>query len=240
MTESNHHTYSPVEASPIGCRLLKLDGESLFTKDAYSPVASILEKSWAVLLFDDMGSLGDDGLGRLLEESSPQRRAKAQSYLFQSDSLQSLVAYHLLKNALQAFTGIGGDVDISIPVKGGKPVIKGRTGISFNFSHCKDAVACAIDTKGKIGADVESLSNYSEDLVPAVLSGDERRRVLDSANPDREFIRLWTLKESLAKARGKGLDEIGTLPTLLNGAEGASFFSLDAAKYVLSVCRIGG
>jgi len=239
MTERDHWADSLPDTRPIGGNLLKVDGESLFENGAYSPLADILKNGWAVLLFDDMDSIGNEGLERLLKETSPQRKAKATGYFFRSDTLQSLIAYHLLKNALQAALGISGDVEISVPQNGGKPTLKDYPGISFNFSHCRNAVACAIDTVGEIGTDVESLSNYSEDLIPTVLNGNEKRKVLNSTEPGREFIRLWTLKESLTKARGEGLGEIGALPLLLDTSDGASFFTFDAPKYSLSVCRIG-
>ena len=87
----------------------------------------------------------------------------------------------------------------------GKPFFEGRDDLFFNISHCKSAVAVAIDDE-EVGVDIEEISRYKESLESYVLNGEEIPRC---ARNDRgraeEFIKIWTQKEAVFKLLGTGI-----------------------------------
>ena len=96
----------------------------------------------------------------------------------------------------------------------GKPFLKGRPDIHFNFSHCRKAILCAIGDI-PLGADVEECQ-YDEALCREIFSADERADIDGSADPARRFAELWTRKESCLKLLGTGLS--GNLEDILPAA----------------------
>ena len=86
----------------------------------------------------------------------------------------------------------------------GKPV---RT--SFNVSHSGQHGLIAVAPKGRLGVDIEERAprRNLQGLIEAVFSPDEQAGFehLDESEKLRLFFRLWTLKEALVKAHGKGL-----------------------------------
>ena len=92
----------------------------------------------------------------------------------------------------------------------GRPIVTGPRGApSFNVSHSRGFVACAIGDADELGLDVEDTRrpiaidstarvSFSPDELAGLfaLDGDARRA---------RFFALWTLKEAYLKARGAGL-----------------------------------
>lgn len=90
---------------------------------------------------------------------------------------------------------------------GGRPVVPGL-GLGVSLSHTGGMVACAVGP-AETGVDVEALDRAvaPEALAPACLTPTETAALLGlppAARPER-FLRLWTLKEAVAKAMGEGL-----------------------------------
>ena len=86
----------------------------------------------------------------------------------------------------------------------GRPWLPG-TG-DFNISHAGSRVICGWSNRGRIGVDVElhrpelRLADFE-----ALLSAPEQVELNMAADPVRELIRIWTLKEAVAKAEGSGI-----------------------------------
>lgn len=83
-----------------------------------------------------------------------------------------------------------------------KPFMPG--GYHFNISHSGEYVMCAISNE-PLGIDIEEikpvdLADFSHCFTIA-----ERRSMLASADPLPAFYRLWTLKEAVIKADGRGM-----------------------------------
>jgi len=95
----------------------------------------------------------------------------------------------------------------------GQPVIsrpQSAASLFFSLSHTRSLTVCAVSTACSVGVDAEKIDANSEvaDLTAHVLSEDERdwwRRVEPAVRLSR-FYQLWTLKESLLKAVGQGLN----------------------------------
>ena len=87
----------------------------------------------------------------------------------------------------------------------GKPFFEGRDDLFFSISHCKGAVAVAIDNK-EVGVDIEEISRYREGLESYVLNEEEVPRCARNDKLRAEcFIEIWTQKEAVFKLLGTGI-----------------------------------
>jgi 4'-phosphopantetheinyl transferase len=86
----------------------------------------------------------------------------------------------------------------------GKPLLKDRKDVHFNISHCRGGVALSI-AGCQTGIDIEKARPFAMTTARKILSDDELRTVLDSDQPELDFFRFWTLKESYVKAVGTGV-----------------------------------
>jgi len=118
-------------------------------------------------------------------------------------------------------------------MEGGKPYLPKAPHISFNISHTKGIVVCAVSEK-EIGIDVEYIREAKKAVIRRICSREETEYIfgeadrmesiksengklgnmesgnikLENTNPKEihmRFTRIWTLKESYIKAIGKGL-----------------------------------
>ncbi len=88
----------------------------------------------------------------------------------------------------------------------GKPYISGPCPMHFNLSHSGNFVLCAISDL-PVGCDIESDSRKRRNIAERFFAEDEVRYlsvITDLKERDREFYRLWTLKESFQKLTGLG------------------------------------
>lgn len=115
----------------------------------------------------------------------------------------------------------------------GKPFLAG--GPYFSISHCRHAIAVAIDSQ-PIGIDVESVRPLRQELVVKTMNSSEQALIAASEHPNRTFTALWTQKEALLKMRGTGI--ISDLRSVLQNIEGASLQTIDNLHkdYVLTIC----
>lgn len=111
-------------------------------------------------------------------------------------------AYGLLEYALEKQYGIR----VGIIEKGekGKPFLKNCPQIKFNISHCRGLAVCGI-SGSDIGVDAELIRSYRRGAARKIFSQSEQRFIEHSENPNEDFFRIWTLKESLCKNTGKGI-----------------------------------
>lgn len=86
----------------------------------------------------------------------------------------------------------------------GRPELPG-TGLAASVSHSGDLVAVAVTDAAWVGIDVERVRKVPPSLLPRVLSAHEQSLATDDAS----FCAIWTIKEALLKASGRGVDGIG-------------------------------
>jgi 4'-phosphopantetheinyl transferase len=98
-----------------------------------------------------------------------------------------------------------------------KPYLKQPAAkLLFNTSHADNYVLIAV-AGTEVGVDVERLNSGFEwrDILAAAFSPAETSNVGAQADPEKAFYTLWTRKEALAKATGKGLqDDFSVYPSL--------------------------
>jgi len=95
----------------------------------------------------------------------------------------------------------------------GKPFLDDD--IDFNISHSGNFVFCALGEKVKLGIDVEMISDIEFVDFHEVMTQKQWLIINNSENPIESFFRLWTIKESIIKAEGKGFS-ISPLNVLVN------------------------
>ncbi|MBQ0024916.1 MAG: 4'-phosphopantetheinyl transferase superfamily protein [Bacteroidales bacterium] len=143
------------------------------------------------------------------------RREKALAYRFHSDRVLCTESYLMLTGLLKLHYGIEGCPEFEYG-PGGKPFLKDYPSIHFNLSHCRDGILCVVDDN-PVGCDIECIADKLDDsLCRACLNDEEYLSVRSSSDPCAEFIRYWTIKESLLKYSGRGLTD--SLPSLLADA----------------------
>jgi 4'-phosphopantetheinyl transferase len=119
-------------------------------------------------------------------------------------SEQRAAAQRLLRLGLERAFGLQpAEVDLERN-SFGKPRLRGRPGVHFNIAHCRRAVAVLVADR-PVGVDVEAVRARDPYVAARCFDESERIRVEAAADPDREFFRYWTLKESYVKALGCGL-----------------------------------
>jgi len=81
------------------------------------------------------------------------------------------------------------------------------TGIYYNVSHSGDWILIAV-ARSEIGVDIEFMNPVFDfkDVMPDIFIPGEVAFV-NELNPVERFFTLWTRKEALVKATGRGLDE---------------------------------
>jgi 4'-phosphopantetheinyl transferase len=87
----------------------------------------------------------------------------------------------------------------------GKPSIAGDTGLFFNYSHTKSAVAIAISDK-PIGVDIEIIKSANMNIALKMFTHNEIQYINEIPDKaDMRFYEIWTKKEAYAKYLGTGI-----------------------------------
>ncbi len=113
-----------------------------------------------------------------------------------ADKAQSLSAYSCVYKLLSQF-GIDNEI---VLLENGKPVLA-REGKFISVSHSGDYVLCGL-SNFPIGVDVEKMRPINLKVARRFCSKNE----LENCKNERDFFRLWTLKEAYFKLYGDVLD----------------------------------
>ena len=174
------------------------------------------------LYIADTGGLDIDSA---LKRVSEARRSKVLRLPDDEKKRQSLGAELLLQRAV-------GRTEYSLG-KNGKPYFEDSP-LRFSLAHSGPYAVCAV-SDSDIGADIEAPREGSERLAARFFAPDEHRLVAESPQPDREFCRLWVLKESLIKARGGRLADMAGF-SVAGGVDGFCLHSLEHEGYFIGLC----
>lgn len=74
----------------------------------------------------------------------------------------------------------------------------------FNLSHSGRGCICAI-SECEVGADIQDIAHAEEKALRLVCSEGELAAIAVSGDPDREFTRIWCMKEAYLKMLGTGI-----------------------------------
>lgn len=142
-------------------------------------------------------------------------------FRFDDDKRRMLLARMLLRYALTKHEGYQEPHFPHLHYQQfGKPAVMGMKG-GFNISHAGVWAVCAYNPLGDIGVDIEKRVPIDIHDYKEVLTTDEFSALMQN-NSNVDFFRLWSLKEAIIKADGRGfyLSPLTfTLPCpLVNGA----------------------
>ena len=158
-------------------------------------------------------TLASSALTELEALLSPEEQVRRDRFAFSDDRRDFTVAHGMLRQVLSRY----GD-----PAPGawrfqsdafGKPAIvsaqAGSPALTFNLTHTRGLVACAVARGTAVGIDAERFDARlaSPDVAASCFAPGELR-LLESCAGDQyaaRFLELWTLKEAYVKAVGDGL-----------------------------------
>lgn len=148
----------------------------------------------------------DDVVEALFELLVDEERARASRYRFKDDRRRSIVARAATRRLLGRYLGADPRQLPIIEEAHGKPALAGRE-LEFNASHSGDLVALAFASATPVGIDVERRRTLRDPLALArrFFSPDEYGYVTGSADVTEAFFTVWTAKEAIVKASGKGI-----------------------------------
>ena len=141
-----------------------------------------------------------------------EEHARWERYPYAGPRRQFLLCRAALRVVLCEELGCGNE-QLALPTtEDGKPwatVDGAPAAISFSVSHSGPHGLIAIASEGRLGVDVEEFAprRNLDLLMDGVLGEAEKDDVASSEGTERlrSFFRLWTMKEALLKAHGKGL-----------------------------------
>jgi 4'-phosphopantetheinyl transferase len=174
-------------------------------------------------------------LQQALQGISEQRREQALRYKHEQGQRLCVAAYLLLKQALQEQEGITENPVFEYG-EHGKPYIVGHPELHFSLSHCKEAAVCVLSRR-PIGIDVESIGRYIDSVARYAMSDVELQQIQQAALPEVAFTRLWTMKESLLKLTGEGIND--KMKETLENANIEWFTTVERLdkNYIYTVCE---
>jgi 4'-phosphopantetheinyl transferase len=140
---------------------------------------------------------------------SADERLRADRFHFGEDCRDYTLAHDLLRRCLSTYRPVDPEAWDFQTDAAGKPSLRNDSTLSFNLSHTRQLVACAIAAGTPVGIDAERTARmldagaiaarYFSPFEAASLArcGDDALKL--------RFLELWTLKEAFAKAVGIGL-----------------------------------
>jgi 4'-phosphopantetheinyl transferase len=144
-------------------------------------------------------------LGSYLDKAESERAARFHK---ERDRDSFLITRSLLKIILASYTKlVVTAIHLDYQVNK-KPYLSSHPWLHFNVSHSEDYAVIAI-SREKVGIDIEF---KSDDFDHGIISSDifenkELTFIKNASNKSNAFYTLWTRKEALVKALGKGIDE---------------------------------
>lgn len=162
-------------------------------------------KTVKVLYIQNKSPFSNDLWQNCLSQIPKDQQKKVNKFRFQKDKQASLLGKLLLKRVFNTFLTNTSLEDIQY-TKYQKPYID--QDFTFNISHSRDYVVLAYSLNDmSLGIDIEEVNTKArlEDFY-SILTLEERNKVNVSNNPHQSFYDIWTLKEAVCKADGRGLN----------------------------------
>lgn len=160
-----------------------------------------------------------------LSKVSPARREKTLRLSKDDDKRRSLGVELLLKK-------VTGRSDYVLS-ENEKPFFSDNE-VFFSLAHCGDYAVCAVSDV-PVGVDIELPRAGGLRLAKRFFQPDEAALVYAADDPDREFCRLWTLKESYIKCADLRLGDIRSF-SVASCAEDCMFLNKAYDEYLIGCC----
>ena len=133
-------------------------------------------------------------------------QSKILDYIRLDNRCQRLAGRLLLLHALAESTSQTKDLSDLEYDPYGKPYFS--TGFSFSISHSGNFAVLSItqDSNNILGIDIEKIKTEKPANSPSIFTENELRAHTSDPNPVYTFFKYWTIKESISKAIGTGLN----------------------------------
>jgi len=161
---------------------------------------------YRLFIKDGLDAITPEELEEAIAALPEWRREKTLRFKPEQGRKECAFSYLLLCQALREVYGITKQPQFSIGEHGKPSLVLETSGIHFNLSHCKSAIACVV-APFAVGVDIERIGRYDEALARHVLNDQEFAAVQQASDPQLAFTRYWTRKEAVVKLTGRGIDD---------------------------------
>ena len=185
-----------------------------------------------VLVFGDMNQCTEQEVQRMLPLVSEQRRQQALRYKHTFGQYCCLKSWLMLEEGMKTFNFQLSTFNYE---KNGKPYVE--NGPFFSISHCKTAIAVAIDNR-PIGIDIESIRHADDDLIERTMNEEEKSQITNHKSQiesARAFTRLWTQKEAIVKLQGTGIESFEQLRSIRTQNTEHRIQTFENENYIYSI-----
>lgn len=185
---------------------------------------------YRIYLFEQLDLVTEEFIDCALPLLPEERRKRTMRFRRTIDRKNCVIAFLMLKIALKQ------DFHISDFIlqygEYGKPYLAGHSGVYFSISHCSCGCTVAV-ANCPIGIDIQDIRNFSWNIAQRVCCKEELEVLEQSTERDREFTRMWSMKESYVKMLGKG---IGSELMKINTSSIKTAHVLNRADSIVSIC----
>jgi 4'-phosphopantetheinyl transferase len=201
------------------------DAPGAIEADSMPPLAE-LNPGEIRLWYCPLESLDEAARNACRELLDPAETARLRRYISASAADQFLIGRAALRSCLSRYAAIP-PIDWQFALNAhGKPrlaELHQANWLSFNISHSRGMVVCALCRDWDLGVDVEPLDEaHRLDVAERFFTPGETAAIGRADGQERQeaFLKTWTLKEAVIKTRGEGLSlplsdfeiEIGASP----------------------------
>lgn len=213
-------------------RIQPVGGVSHVGAGAKPEGAKLAPKGVDLWLFDTalLSGVSDKDFRTVLSQDELSRASRFHSAIIRSGFETGRA---VVRTILSRYAGLPADEVVFSYGYRGKPYLL-ATGLHVNWSHSGTTWLLAVTASGDIGVDIEREANATDWVGPVSLafSTDEIAFVICDSDPERSrrhFLEVWTRKEALFKASGKGLHDSMAAVSVI-GADGRLSLNLDSGN----------
>jgi 4'-phosphopantetheinyl transferase len=156
-----------------------------------------------LILYTKLNNLSDDSWRAYMQQMPDDIRHKIDRYHKWEDKQARLFGKLLILRGLQEINNYDGNLEDLSYDKFGRLFYQGQ--IDINISHADEYVVCAFASSGRVGIDIEKIKPIDVSEIDRHLTADELENIRSASDPSMEFYKIWTSKESIIKADGRGL-----------------------------------
>ena len=169
---------------------------------------------------------------------SLQRQKRIKKFKFERDMISSLITGLMTRMIISKNTGLP-EKSLNFQTnKFGKPYLTNLTDYEFSISHTYRK-SVFTDFNSSVGIDIESFSDSIkgyENIYKNNFTPNEVIHINSSANPFKEFVKIWTAKEAYVKMIGTGLSIPLSSFDVMNEIDNCKILTIERKSSAISVC----
>ncbi|HZG18216.1 MAG TPA: 4'-phosphopantetheinyl transferase superfamily protein [Candidatus Bathyarchaeia archaeon] len=150
--------------------------------------------------------MSTDAYALSMQLVAPEKQRRIQQYRHREDAYRSLLGELLVRSVICKKCGRPNESLHFASNEYGKPFVTDEPDLHFNLSHSGEWVVCVFHTQ-PVGVDIEEMISIDFQMAALILS--EKEQLVFTQKKQQEqmdyFYTMWTIKESVTKAIGKGL-----------------------------------